>query len=60
MTCCQQRNQDFTGSPASGTVCFRSECNNLYMDVNNAAVKEGNNVQVWRGNGTIAQKWTLM
>ena len=45
---------------ADGTVCFRSECNNLYMDVNNAAVKEGNNVQVWRGNGTIAQKWTLM
>ena len=37
-----------------------SKCNGLYVDVSNGVVSDKNNVQMWTGNKSAAQKWRFI
>ena len=43
----------------NNTYYIRSKLNGLYLDVNAANATDGNNVQLWEGNNTDAQKWKI-
>ena len=43
-----------------GHYAFRSKVNNLYLDIAGANLTSGTNIQVWMGNGCVAQKYDLV
>ena len=45
---------------ADGKYALISEANGLYMDLYNASVKNGNNIQVHNGNNTKAQEYNFI
>jgi hypothetical protein len=44
----------------NGQYMFISAANGKVLDVQNAATNNGANVQIYEGNGTLAQQWSLI
>lgn len=42
-----------------GTFSFLNVATHKYLDLLNGTLSESNNVRVWNGNDTIAEKWTI-
>ena len=43
-----------------GHYAFRSKVNNLYLDITGATLANRTNIEVWMGNGSVAQKFDLV